>query len=220
MKLKIALSFILLATLYTACSTSSTVKLPPQTSAEGVDLELQTDNYIRVTDHKNGYTFLLSGDWYPVLQGFQAVKDASNTIAKADPEIANLLESHLNDRHYRVMAFNQNKNYRDKTMVLNLYIQVDTMFSGLSLDKAMKLFAGGSPLQGVAINKNNIEYGYMSGETAREMGGSSVKIHTTVFLIPLDDGHAFFYLFMPISAAESSKDIIKELIDSFELLKE
>jgi hypothetical protein len=230
MKSKTALLLVVsvLVTFCVACSTtpamtaspSPKITLPQQTSAAGVDLELQADNRIRVKDSDNGYAFLLSADWLPVLQGFQAVKDASNAVAATDPQIANLLESHLNDRHYRVMAFNQNENYRDETMVMKLYVQVDPMFSALPLDKAVKQFAGEAPSQGVAINKNNIEYGYINGESTREIDGKPIKLHSTVFLIKLNNSHAFFFLFMPISVAESSKDVIQELIDSVELLNE
>jgi hypothetical protein len=181
-----------------------------------VELELQTDNLIRVVDKDNGYAFLLSEDWLPVLQGFKAVKDASNFISKTDPQISSLLNGYLNDRNYRVIAFNQNGKNRNESIVTNLYVKVDNMFSAIPLDKATAQLAGGAPSQGLSVNKNGVEYGYIQGGTTRNIGGKPVKVYLTWFLVRLDNSDALFELLMP---DENGKDIAQELIDTVELIK-
>jgi hypothetical protein len=226
--MKQGIAFFIISLVFTAfisaCNSQSSSPIfftpPPDASSMGIQYELQSDSSIRIIDNTNGYGLILSKNWLPVLNNHQTIKESADSLARIDPQLAELLTSRSNlNTQYRVLIFNTDDTYRDETMVTHISVYVASLFpSNMSLNAIVKQMAGGAPSQGVAENKNSIEYGYMNGEVTGEFSEKPVKLYKTLLLIKIDNGEVYIDLSMPISLAKNSQDLLQEVIDSVYLI--
>jgi len=214
------------AVVLSACSSQPTSSPPifftppPDASIVGIQYELQPDGSVRIIDRTNGYGLILSANWLPVLNNNQTIKDSAGSLAEIDPQLAELLTSSSNlNSQYRVLLFNTDDAHRDATMVSHISVYVDSLFpSDMPLDSVVKQMASGAASQGMAENKNGIDYGYMSGEVTRQFSGKAVKLYTVLVLVKIDHGHVYLDISMPVSLAQKGHDLLQEVFDSIYLI--
>jgi hypothetical protein len=198
-----------------------------------VEFEQQPDNSTRIVDHDNRYAVVLSADWLAIPADAETLKGKAESFAESDPEMAGALKytNMLKNDSFRVIAFNQSDDYRGADMMTNLLIlsDEDKISSSLPLDFLVKanvdqvtanISTATVLSQGVAKNKNGLEYGYLEIETIFAPGGNKIQVHQTIFFFKADTRLTFFTLTMPVVFADSSKGIVQEVIDSVELLEE
>jgi hypothetical protein len=197
----------------------------------GVQFEQQPDKSTRIVDYDNGYAFVLSEDWLPVQADAQTIKDRSEVISKTDPELAEMLKGldMLDNKAFRMVAFNKNDAYRDGQLVTNVFVLAyeDKISAALPLDfvvrvntdqlKAMPTVKILS--QGTTKNKNNIEYGYIEVTTTVKSIKGLVKAHQNLFIFKLDDRFIFLTLTLPNSLSKSGASLGQTLVDAMTFLK-
>ena len=206
--------------------------LTPTPLPTGVDKQELSTGDILFTDYDAGYTFQLSKDWLVIPATMEDLQDMSKTLEESNPDLAKAMRGlqSIDSDALRLMAFNQNRDLNQGTMITNVnaIIQQEDILMALPMDffidanvEQIKSALPGSKVLSSKIfeNANGVEVGVIELELkANTTSGQSVTAYEKMVAIKTDTAFNLITFAWPNSRKDVLLPLFDEIINTIKLL--